>query len=324
MTLRSRNHRLGFTLVELLVVIAIIGILVALLIPAVQAARAAARSTHSQNNLRQLGIAVQSAESAQRRTPPMFGHYPARKGGEQEKSGSLFYHLLPYLEEQGLHALGPDAARSYALPVLAHPSDITYGTGTYELTTSIPPWASENPTWGLSSYAANWQVFGDRGTKFGRAIKDGTTRTIMFTEKYAVTSRPSGSPAFGASLWGYGVTPDTMDFRGNYWVESLFPLTLPADHLYVAPFWPRVGFVNWNGPVAWNEADTWRCRCHKKPEFRPDPKNAHPLKAQSFKSGSINACMADGSVRTFTDDVSDEHWYYWTTPAEDDRPPREE
>ena len=90
---------------------------------------------------------------------------------------------------------------SYALPVLAHPSDITYGTGTYELTTSIPPWASENPTWGLSSYAANWQVFGDRGTKFGRAIKDGTMRTIMFTEKYAVTSRPSGSPAFGASLF---------------------------------------------------------------------------------------------------------------------------
>jgi hypothetical protein len=146
----------------------------------------------------------------------------------------------------------------------------------------------------------------------------------MFAEKYAVTSRPSGNPAFGASLWGYGVAPDTMKFKGNYWVESLFPSTVPPDHLYVSGFWPRVGFVNWNGPVAWEEGDTWRCRCHKKPEFRPDPKKAHPLKAQSFTSGAINVCLADGSVRTLTDDISDEHWYYWTTPAEYDRPPHEE
>ncbi len=62
--------RAGFTLIELLVVIAIIAVLIALLLPAVQSAREAARRSQCCNNLMQLGLALQSYESAHEILPP--------------------------------------------------------------------------------------------------------------------------------------------------------------------------------------------------------------------------------------------------------------
>ncbi|MEO2047209.1 MAG: DUF1559 domain-containing protein [Pirellulales bacterium] len=112
----------GFTLVELLVVIAIIGVLVALLLPAIQAAREAARRTQCTNNLKQLGIAFQNHQDAQKFLPS--SGWGARwtaevdRGFGKSQPGGWLFSLLPYVEQANLHNLGAGlegAARQQAM-----------------------------------------------------------------------------------------------------------------------------------------------------------------------------------------------------------------
>lgn len=93
--------RRAFTLVELLVVIAIVGILIALLLPAIQAAREASRRASCQNNLRQIGVAINNYVSSTGKFPPG-KKWAGPRSDPTVESFAWSCYVLGYLEEKAL------------------------------------------------------------------------------------------------------------------------------------------------------------------------------------------------------------------------------
>jgi prepilin-type N-terminal cleavage/methylation domain-containing protein len=102
--------RRAFTIIELLVTIFVIGILVSMMLVAVSAARQSAQRMQCQSNLRQLALATLTHVNTQKHFPTggwggIWVGLPDRGFGVRQPGGWA-YSILPFAEEQRLHALG--------------------------------------------------------------------------------------------------------------------------------------------------------------------------------------------------------------------------
>jgi prepilin-type N-terminal cleavage/methylation domain-containing protein len=197
-------RRAAYTLIELLVVIAIIAVLIGLLLPAVQRVREAASRARCANSLKQIGLAVHN-HVATTGAIPAEGGGPTLGGGPGV-SASVFFHLLPYLEQTAVYDSTSGPGQGQVLAAFLCPSDATgddapvvngLALGSYNYTVAV----NGNGNGGVFPPAADPHTRLD----LAAAMPDGTACTVIAGEhvrRCGGTGSGGGGGPGGPNPWG--------------------------------------------------------------------------------------------------------------------------
>jgi prepilin-type N-terminal cleavage/methylation domain-containing protein len=314
------RRRPGFTLVELLVVIAIIGVLVALLLPAVQAARGAARRISCQNNLKQLGLAIQNYESA-------LTVYPSSTivfGGSTAQPWSGQSLLLPYVEAGNIqgqinYSVGyhhpdnkalfpPNGVATLRVPVLQCASEINDRA---RLDASgVPEHYPLNYGFNVGQYLIfNPVTRQDGGGAFapnGRinpaSILDGLSNTLGMAEVkgfnprfHDVTSMPATPPASPAAVSGAYTTGGGWSPASGH-TEWVCGRAIHGG--FTTQFPPNTKVPHVEGGITY-DIDVTSSR-----EGRSTTDITYGvITARSYHPGIVNVVLMDGSTRSIAENI---------------------
>jgi type II secretory pathway pseudopilin PulG len=174
----KRPLRSGITMFEVLVVLALIGFALGLLLPAIARLRQAASRAQSQNNLKQIGLAVHNYHDTRNRLP----------SGCDGKHFSAAAHLLPFIEQENLFRRidftrdvtdnANAAARATLIPTFLSPNDPqpgmvngTAGTN-YLFSAGSKPALKDN----------DGVFFLESQVRFPGGIPDGLSNTLLAVE----------------------------------------------------------------------------------------------------------------------------------------------
>ena len=274
--MRSRaSTAKGFTLVELLITVAIVGLLLSLLLVGIQRVRESAARTQSQNNLKQITLALHNfAQTRQGRLPPIpVGKTVGKTVYPIRNMPSVFTKILPFVDQGNYIKKTGKRITFYPVPIYLSPAD-----------PSIPAALSEEPT--LTSYAANTLAFPEGGS-LKNTFMDGTAHTILFSERYAFNCGGRSNSYF------VSFTPFGPYRRATF-----------ADLTDVSPI------AKGNPPLT--DSSDLKKRTF---QVAPSLAACDTTLLQTPHSGGILAASADGSVRVISPSISSTTFWSAVTPA---------
>lgn len=330
-----RRLRAGLTLIELMVVIGVIGLLMALTIPAVLSSAEASRRTGCSNNLRQIGLVLNSYHSVFNVFPaacgiPNYGTIDGKVGIAQLKQYSVFTQLLSQVDNTAIfntlnfsNALDDFYRFESALLTLGvEQNDTAFGTVISVFTCPSDAGRGAPGRTGGTSYRVN---LGTGDTMTGEAcargpisayrnssyadIVDGSSNTVAFSE------RPMGG------LGRDAFSPNTDYVRGNFLTFSSSPeesLSKCAS-LHVT----RNNFETTAG-LTWAIGTFGQtCYTHAAPpnykHFDCETSPSHPvlavITARSYHPHGVHVVYASGAARFCTDAVDVSLWRALATRA---------